>query len=267
MTRPLKLHSDLWLGPDESSMVGDLRISLLEAIGRTGSITQAAKATGISYKTAWDTVDDMKNLAAEPLVESATGGVHGGGTRLTEAGRRLVEAYRFVQREQERFLATLASGIHDFQNSYRLIRRISMKTSARNQFFGTVIRIEPGAVNSEVEIALNGEDRIVATVTRESRENLALAVGTEVWALVKASWVILTTDDGSMRLSARNQLCGTVTRVTQGVVNSDVVLTLSGGNTVSAIVTNESVEEMGLTPGMQARAIFKASSVILGLAI
>jgi len=262
---PLKLYGDIWLG-DDASKVGDLRISLLEQIAETGSITQAAKAVGISYKTAWDTVDAMKNLSGLPLVESVSGGSHGGGTRLTDAGRRLVETYRLIQREHQRFLGSLGGGIDDLQNSYQLLRRLSMKSSARNQFFGKVVRIRPGPINSEIEIALNGEDRIVAVITHESEENLGLKIGSEVWALVKASWVILTTEDSAIKLSVRNRLCGTVTRLTKGQVNSDVVLTLAGGNTVSAIVTNESVEQMGLKEGAQACALFKASSVIVGVA-
>jgi molybdate transport system regulatory protein len=61
----------------------------------------------------------------------------------------------------------------------------------------------------------------------------------------------------------RNCLGGSVTRLTKGQVNSDVVLTLDGGNTVSAIVTNESVDDMKLELGTRAIAMFNSSSVIL----
>lgn len=142
-----------------------------------------------------------------------------------------------------------------------------MKSSARNQFFGKVIRLQSGPINSEVEIALNGEDRIVAVITHASQESLNLKMGSEVWALVKASWVILSTDDSNFKLSVRNRLCGTISRLTKGQVNSDVVLTLAGGNTVSAIVTNDSIEQMELKVGVKVCALFKASSVILGVAI
>lgn len=266
MITALKLYGDIWLGQDESSMLGDVRIALLEQIDQTGSITQAAKAVGISYKTAWDAVDGMKNLFGEPLVESASGGKGGGGTRLTESARRLVQTYRLIQQEHKWFIAALSDGIGDFQNSYQLIRRLSMKSSARNQFFGKVTAIRGGSVNAEVELALNGEDKIAAIITHESLENLGLTIGSEAWALIKASWVILTTGDSDFKLSVRNRLCGTVSRLTRGQVNSDVVLTLPGGNTVSAIVTNDSIEHMGLKKGAQACAVFKASSVILGIA-
>ncbi len=260
----MKLYGDLWLGQDDASVMGDLRISILEAIDATGSITQAAKSVGISYKTAWDALDAMKNISGEPLVESAIGGRHGGGSRLTAAGRKLVSNYRLIQKEHQRFLSRIGEGISD--SDYQLVKRLSMKTSARNQFLGKVTHIQTGPVNSEVEIALKGEDRIVAVITHESETSLELKVGSEVWALVKASWVILSIDDGDLKLSARNRLCGTISRLTRGNVNSDVVLTLAGGNTVSAIVTSDSVEQMGLKEGVKVCALFQASSVILGMA-
>lgn len=141
-----------------------------------------------------------------------------------------------------------------------------MKSSARNQFFGRVIAIKPGAVNDEVEIALNGDDRITAIITSESRASLGLDIHSEVWALVKASWVILASDDDDFKFSARNRLRGTLSRLTRGAVNSEVIVALSGGNTVCAIVTNDSVDEMDLAEGDRVAALFNASSVILGVA-
>ena len=266
MVNAMQVYGGLWMGRDEDVQISDVRISLLEKIGESGSITQAAKAVGISYKTAWDAVDAMKNLSGEALVESLTGGKGGGGTRLTEAGQQLVKTYRMIQKEQERFLSSISEGLDDFDNSFQLIRRLSMKSSARNQFFGKVTAIRGGSVNAEVEISLNGEDKIAAVITHESLENLGLKIGSEVWALIKASWVILSTEDGDFKISVRNRLRGTVSRLTKGSVNSDVVLTLAGGNTVSAIVTNDSIEHMGLEVGAKACALFKASSVILGVA-
>lgn len=267
MSMNMQILGGIWLGQDGEPVLSDVRIALLEQIDQTGSITSAAKAVGISYKTAWDAVDTMNNLSGERLVESATGGKGGGGTRLTDSARRLVETYRLVQQEHERFLASLSDGIDDFQNFYQIIRRLSMKTSARNQFFGTVTAIRGGSVNAEIELTLGGDDKIVAIITHESLENLGLKIGSEAWALVKAPWVIITTGDSDFKLSVRNRLCGTVSRLIRGQVNSDIVLTLTGGNTVSAIVTNDSIEQMGLEEGSAACAIFKASSVILGVAI
>ncbi len=101
------------MGRNENAQIGDVRISLLEKVNETGSITQAAKAVGISYKTAWDAVDAMQNTSGEALVESLRGGKGGGGTRLAEAGHKLVQTYRMSQNEHQRFLSSLSEGIDE----------------------------------------------------------------------------------------------------------------------------------------------------------
>ena len=140
-----------------------------------------------------------------------------------------------------------------------------MLTSARNQFSGKVTAVERGAVNDEVEIGLPDGQKIVATLTHNSTESLGLKVGSEAFALIKASWIILLTDDSGVRLSARNQLSGTVQEVTKGAVNSEVALKLGSGTVITAVITNGSVETLGLAPGKTATAAFKASSVIVGV--
>ncbi|MCL4774190.1 MAG: TOBE domain-containing protein [Burkholderiaceae bacterium] len=144
-------------------------------------------------------------------------------------------------------------------------RRLNlMQTSARNQFVGTVVAVRRGAVNDEIELAIAGDQRIVATITRESTGNLGLTTGREAFALVKASSVILMVDGETTRLSTRNRLAGKVARVEPGAVNAEVIVDLPGGGTVAAIVTIESANRLGLQPGKPVTAIFKASSVILG---
>ena len=140
-----------------------------------------------------------------------------------------------------------------------------MKTSARNQLAGTVAAVRPGAVNDEVELALAGGARIVAIITHESTRSLGLAQGSAAFALVKASSVMLATELGGAKLSARNQLGGIVSALHPGAVNAEVVLELDGGGTIAAIVTQESVRALGLAPGQRAVALFKASSVIVGV--
>ncbi len=139
-----------------------------------------------------------------------------------------------------------------------------MKTSARNQFTGKVSQIKQGAVNDEVELEVAGGHKIVATITRDSTATLGLAAGSTAFALVKASSIIVMTDDQGVRFSARNRLAGTVSRLLPGAVNTEVVIDLPGGGAVAAIITNESSVSLGLAVGMAATAMFKASSVILG---
>lgn len=140
-----------------------------------------------------------------------------------------------------------------------------MKTSARNQFLGTVTAIKQGAVNDEIELAIPGGLKLIAIVTHESRDGLGLAVGAEAFALVKASSIIVVTDDQGAKFSARNRLAGKVSRLQPGAVNSEVVIELPAGGAVAAVVTNESCQSLNLAVGTPATAIFKASSVIVGV--
>ena len=239
------------------------RLELLERIDASGSISAAAAAMGMSYKAAWQAVEALNNLSEQPLVARQVGGCHGGGTTLTEYGRRVVATYRRLDQEREQVLALLGRNMGDFDAYYRLIRRFDMRTSARNQFLGKVKMVKPGAVNAEVVMDLGG-DELAAIITMDSVAHLGLEPGMEVYALVKAPWVILTTDD-RMKTSARNRLCGTVVRCQEGVVNGEVIVELPGGKTVTAIVTNDSIRSLGLKVGIRTCALIKASHVILAV--
>lgn len=142
-----------------------------------------------------------------------------------------------------------------------------MQTSARNQFSGKVTAVKRGAVNDEVEIEIGAGRRIVAIVTHESTDHLGLAAGVTAVALIKSSAIILAADDPGFRFSARNQLKGAVSRVVGGAVNSEVLVDLGGGTVLTAIVTNESVKTLALRAGAQVSALFKASSVIVGVKV
>ncbi|WP_423762513.1 TOBE domain-containing protein [Burkholderia sp. NLJ2] len=266
-SEPLELGGELWLRAGEQTLGGATRIALLAAIGDTGSITRAAKAVGLSYKAAWDAVDTMNNLAGEPLVARSTGGKGGGGTTLTSRATSLIAAFRTIEREHRRFIEAASAAVAGFDVDWALIGRIGMKTSARNQLFGKVASIVRGTVNDEVTLALPGGQPVVAVLTHESADALGLQEGADACALVKASWVVLAVDDGGpeLKVSARNRLRGSVESVTAGAVNSEVTLALDGGGTLTAVVTNESVDALQLDAGRRAIALFKASSVILAV--
>jgi molybdate transport system regulatory protein len=140
-----------------------------------------------------------------------------------------------------------------------------MKISARNVFEGKVTALTDGKVNAEVEITTAGGDRLVAIVTEGSVQSLGLALGKPLMAFVKAPWVMVLAGTGDVKFSARNQLAGTVESVSKGSVNSEVVIKLTGGTLVYAVVTNEAVLELGLKPGVPASALIKASHVVLGV--
>lgn len=140
-----------------------------------------------------------------------------------------------------------------------------MRTSARNHFTGNVTEVKAGAVNDEITLRTSEGLDIVAIITHGSAASLGLAAGKPAFALVKASSVIVVVDANSSQVSARNCLTGTIASVTKGAVNSEVIISAAGGAQIAAIVTNDSVDRLGLASGKTASAIFKASSVIVGV--
>jgi len=252
---------------DFGTSLGSVRVRLLEQIDRLGSINQAAKAVPLSYKAAWDAIDTMNNLAPQPLVLRVTGGRQGGGTCLTDYGRRVVAMFRALEAEYqvalERVAASLDEGsAKDVKEFQLLMRRMAMKTSARNQFSGPITGLRDGGVDFEVRLGLDSGTELVAVITHSSAENLGLAIGKEVFAFVKSHSVLLSTDR-DIRFTARNQLWGEVASIHESPVNDEVTLSLPSGRSVTAVITRESCHALGLAVGVPACAIFKSSSVIL----
>jgi molybdate transport system regulatory protein len=261
----VSVSATLSLRRADREFLGGDRIGLLEAIDRFGSITRAAREVGVSYKTAWDAVDAMNNAAEKPLVHRAVGGVGGGGTMLTEEGKETVRFYRVLQGEHQEFIKRLEGRLGDVGHFYSLLRRVAMRVSARNVFLGKVAELRKGAVSTEVTLALKGGGTVCSVITNESARVLDLKVGMEAYAFFKASAVILGKDLHNAKVSARNVLCGTVSRIVHGPVNAEVSVSLEGGVVLTAIVTEESANRLLLSNGNHICALVKASSVILGV--
>ncbi len=261
----IELDGSLWFHKSDRKYLGGDRINLLEKIDDLGSITKAAKDVGISYKTAWDTINMINNLAEKPLVDRSAGGKGGGGTNLTAEGKKVIRQYKTIQEEHRKFLNNLEDRLGDTESLYQFLRRISMKVSARNTFAGTVTAIIQGAVNAEVTLSLKGGIPLTAVVTNGAIDNLDLKVGAEAYAIIKASSVIIGTDLHDAKVSARNVYCGTIAKIIEGPVNTEVDVEIGGGNTVSAVITHGSSARLELKVGGHACALFKASSVIIGV--
>lgn len=240
-------------------------LTLLQAIASSGSINQAAKSVGLSYKAAWERIETLNNLSARPLIIRQTGGSGGGGTTLTEDGQLFLARALLFQRHLKKLVYFFQDTPEEAFTMLKTLRGMEMKISARNVWLGNVTTIEKGAVNSVVTIALKGDDTIVSVITDNSVQRLCLAPGSEVLAIVKAPSVMLSLDADPQKISARNILHGTLNRIVAGAVNDEVVIDLAGGNTVTSILTSESVRRMNLRHGMHISAIIKASSVLLAI--
>lgn len=262
-----KLLGRLTLETECGVFLGETRIRLLEAIERHGSISQAARSLPLSYKAAWDTLDAMNNLADEPLVERVAGGSHGGGTTLTPYGRRMVAFYRAMEQNYQEVLEGTArslgaEGEPDFAHFRRLLRRMSMKASARNQFVGPVTALVDNGINVEVRLRFDADNELAVNITRESAGHLALKIGDEVHAFVKAPAVVLARERTSSAVEG-SAFRGTISRIVTDESASEVCLLLPGGRSIVSVVDNAVLRREGLAEGIDAIAVIPPSSAML----
>ncbi len=89
----------LWFEKDGKFLLGEGSASLLDAIDKLGSISQASKKVHISYKKAWKIIKDIEMLTGETLIISKKGGTHGGGTTLTDVGKALLSEYMRINKK------------------------------------------------------------------------------------------------------------------------------------------------------------------------
>ena len=103
----MKVKGNFWIEKNNKSFLGRGRIELLKKIDKYGSISKAAKEMKMSYKAAWDAVDIINKLSKHSVVEKVSGGKGGGGTRLTEYGKKLIEIFENAELGFEKNLLSL----------------------------------------------------------------------------------------------------------------------------------------------------------------
>ena len=233
----------------------DKRIQILHLVGQHGSISQAARAAGVSYKAAWQAIHTLTNLAGEPLVDSSVGGAGGGGAQLTPAGARLLEVAVQMESARRDVLARI--------NSPSASALAGPRTSMRNHLPCSIARLESdGARDPMVRavLALPGGDELASLLTRESVELLGLRPGMSVLALCKATAVQIEPLDAPVG-DASNRLPGRVLRAARGTSRDELVLTLSGGQQLVGFAARPN----RLRAGSRAQARVEASAVVLAL--
>ncbi len=244
--------------------VGRDRIAMLEAVGAHGSITAAAKALGYSYKAVWDGLNAVNNLLPAPALLAQSGGRGGGGATLTESGIRLIAAFRRLEAKLTEISAAI--GRDDAEAPIDLLFwNVAMKTSARNALHCRVTDITSAAVNAEVTLRVTAASSIVAVITSHSVDELGLACGRDVVALIKSSFVILARAEEAPRLSVANLVPGTVLDRVDGGVNSEIVIDIGDGKTLTSVITRHSADALGLQEGVAVIALFDAAHVILAV--
>ncbi|MEZ8738758.1 molybdenum-dependent transcriptional regulator [Photobacterium swingsii] len=229
----MNFDAQLTLLDNEKMYVNPRRIALLKAISQTGSISQAAKLAEISYKAAHDAIKDMNSRAEHPVIASEKGGKGGGGATLTHTGKRLVQMYELLDQIQDMGLKALNDEDAPLHSLLGVMSKFSLQTSARNQLFGRITKIENHALHDIISVELKGQQTLLATITHGSTERLGLVEGKDVVALVKGPAVTLSSESTSEYYD--NILSGTVSSVLHEKHASEYQLTLAGGDSLCAI--------------------------------
>ncbi|AZF34325.1 DNA-binding domain of ModE [Pseudomonas sp. R4-35-07] len=235
------------------------RIALLGHIAEQGSITRAAKSAGLSYKAAWDAIDELNNLAQKPLVERSVGGKGGGGARLTAEGERVLRLYQRLQVLQAEVLAT-----DEAARDFNLLGRLMLRTSARNQLHGQVSAIERQGRNDRVRLRLAGGLQLDAQITHDSTQRLELEAGVEVVALIKAGWLELLAI-GQAATPGHNCLSGMIETILDAEDGpSEVRIGLPNGQVLCALAQPAALTALNAAQGQPIQVQFAPGNVLLG---
>ena len=244
--------------------ISDKRLEVLRRVGQSGSISQAAREVGISYKAAWQAIDTLTNLSGAALVNRTVGGSGGGGASLTPQGLALLGLADALAASRQQVLATYTGGA-------QLAVGFGLRTSMRNQLHATVLRCEavsPTDPLVRVDAQTAGGAVLTASLTHESADLLGLKAGLPVLILCKATAVRIT--GGVMAaetLAAPSQsrdvslLAGVVDRVTAGEGRDEVVMALPGGGQWVGFTAHPQV----LSVGQLATAHMVGAALVVGL--
>jgi molybdate transport system regulatory protein len=176
------------LGPKTEIDAG--KVALLEAIDHKGTIAEAARIVGISYRQALKLLDEMNHAFLKPLTEAVVGGSGGGGATLSAMGRQVVTAYRSMETSAEAAIET----------DHRALRHLlapddpDMDFSARTALVGKVVSLDSDEIMTKVKIALADGQIVTALVTTDSLADIRLRKGLKVTAIIKATKIIIAKD-------------------------------------------------------------------------
>lgn len=240
--------------------LADKRLDILRRIGEQGSISEAARGAGVSYKAAWQAIDTLSNLAGTALLERTVGGSGGGGALLTAAGKQLLQAAELLNSARAQVLAQLAQTQGDMPSVSPRFGALSLRTSMRNQLPCTVKALKKEGQAIQVELCLADDTPLFSRITKESAELLGLYPNQKVLALCKATAVRVSQEGAPSE--GGNFLFGRAKRVSRAVAGGEVSLELGSGMQLVGFAGPES----GLRIGSRAMAHVDASAVVIALA-
>lgn len=252
------------LGDAFENQPADKRLEILRLISSSGSISQAARDAGVSYKAAWQAIDTLTNLAGVVLVERAVGGSGGGGASLTAAGEKLLLVAHLLAEARTRVLSSIRRGPHAMQT----LSPVGLRTSMRNQFPCLIDKLQIEGRKVLVQLVLPGGSLLRSRITKASAELLGLKKRQQVLALCKATAVIITkrkahpATSHAVRHAESQSLSGKVVRASRSVGGDELSILLDSGLQLVGFSAPGST----LKIGAQVTAHLDESAVVLALA-
>ncbi|BCX78911.1 TOBE domain-containing protein [Campylobacter sp. 19-13652] len=233
-------------------------VKLLKAVDETRSITKAAEKIGVSYKTAWDTLDMLNNKSPLPLLERAEGSKKNSGTRLSEYALELIDTFEKLLIVQQSFLErVLESGID--AKKLAALSGLNIALSARNQLSGVIEQIAELELLSLISVRLSSGDMLRAKITASSQKALNLQIGSNVVMIFKSPVVSLSKKANE----GENIIGGTLSQLMINKTQAEVLLHVSDGLNLTATVSAD--EASALKVGDTVYAKIDENDIIIGV--
>lgn len=180
----LNVRTAIGFGLEQHALADERDLQLLGHVHRLGSITRAAQAAGVTYKTAWDRLRNLQTRLGHAVVITAKGGRGGGRTLLSEKGQALLQYYEQLRRQQDHAVEpdVELDAVGDVAMRPLPLR----KTSARNHLRGVVAAIDRDGVRDAVSVSLHDSLHVSVNITHASTLALGLKKGVAVYLLIKA---------------------------------------------------------------------------------
>lgn len=239
-----------------SQNVVDKRIDVLQRIKQCGSISEAARSAGISYKAAWQAIETLNTLAGEPLVEKVVGGASGGGAAVTKAGDAVLEAAAALNKVRTQILADIENG--DVSKLAALSAN-TLRMSIRNIIPSVIEDMHGGLSMRKVRLKVCEGQFLRSSVTLESAQLLDLKEGKKVLALFKASAAAVSA--APLPEDSYCKLTGQVSRMPPKGKGGEVTLRLANGFNVVGFAKGSE----NLNIGDEAHLFVAEQSVVIAL--
>lgn len=176
-----KISFKTWLEYRGKPLLGEGGAEILKYIKEYGSLSEATKRLGMSYRYAWGYVKSIEKILGGKILETFKGGKSGGGgARLTKLGTSVLDEYERI-----------SSRLNEVVRDTKFMEVSGLKISARNRFKGKVISVEKNGITAKVKVEVTTPIVVTALISKEAVEDLKIMIGDKVEAIVKSTEVMI----------------------------------------------------------------------------